>query len=355
MRWSLFKEGQVWVIRRWEGGRYKRLPVKRYRGIRDDYEKLSEFVKRLNAPIDVKEAVDYKHAFISPKLLDDYRDFLLAQIPTRKDALCEYAYLKEYFLDFFIGKLNLKNPLDWHKTHKTKWSTFLMGHADIPAPATKRKVVMAANRFMGWLHQQRPEDTPSLHFEPISKATYKKLEAQRLLDGEAKERTFIPDAHWDKIKKGLPQAIAPFALLSYHYGLRRAESLGFKQGDVKKGYLSVERQLMSLNEHAPLKGRLARKVPHWSATAAQAYGWTVQSFALTIHPDTLSDRWAEYMKGLDFKYDFHDLRHTWITRMMRKQHHRDVQLAAGHVNIETTMGYAHDDRAQDDEEFRPAS
>jgi integrase len=353
MRWSLFQEKGVWVIRRWEGGKYKRLPVKRYRSIRGDYEKLSEFVKRLNAPIDAKEVVDYKHAFISPSLLEEYREYLLAKIPTLSDALCEFAYLNDYCLNFFIGKLNLKGIEEWHRAHETKWAAYLLGQTSIAAPTTKRKVVMAMNRFAKWLHKKRPEDTPLLEFEPISPAKYRQIEAQWELDHEGEGRTFIPDADWGKIEAKLPPTIAPFALFAYYYGLRRNETLGLKPGDVRRDYLSVERQLKKLGVYAPLKGRTKRKVPHWAATPTQAYQWLVDMSQKLVHPRTLSERWAEYMKCLNFKYDFHDLRHTFITKMIRGRDPRDVQLAAGHKNIATTMAYLHDDRTLGDEEFKP--
>jgi integrase len=59
------------------------------------------------------------------------------------------------------------------------------------------------------------------------------------------------------------------------------------------------------------------------------------------------------MDELDFNYDFHDLRHTFITKAISAYPPRDVQLAAGHKSIETTMRYAHDNRNLDDEVFNP--
>ena len=62
------------------------------------------------------------------------------------------------------------------------------------------------------------------------------------------------------------------------------------------------------------------------------------------------------MRKLKFTYDFHALRHTFITKALGAGHTaRDVQLAAGHKNIETTMRYAHDHRTMDDEIFTPAA
>ncbi len=63
------------------------------------------------------------------------------------------------------------------------------------------------------------------------------------------------------------------------------------------------------------------------------------------------------MRGLKLDYDIHDIRHSWTTRAVRvkKLHIRDVQLAAGHENIETTMGYLQDDRVFEEVPFIPTS
>ena len=94
------------------------------------------------------------------------------------------------------------------------------------------------------------------------------------------------------------------------------------------------------------------------------------------HPDSLTDEWAAFIKkverglkeeaknngknpkNISFDYTYHDLRHTWITRAVRLKgkdlsHMRDVQLAAGHENIETTMRYLKDDREFSEEIYSP--
>jgi hypothetical protein len=86
MKWILSKEKQRGVdrpvIRRWVDGKLERMPVAKYRRIRDDYSALEEFVKRQNAPLELRQKVDYKHAFINDALLTDYYEDLLTDIPT---------------------------------------------------------------------------------------------------------------------------------------------------------------------------------------------------------------------------------------------------------------------------------
>jgi integrase len=356
MRWYLTKdkaEGQ-WVIR--GGEKNSRLPLHKYSRIRQDEAALRELVKRLNAPADVKLKVSYKHAFISPALLDDYLRYLKAQIPSESGAKQEYSYLRRHFLDYFIGKLDLMNPLDWHRVHETQWAEYLLSPLAPKAAKTKRDIIIAANRFMGWLHKQRPEEVPPLEFKPLSKAKFKDIEANREFRNEIKERTHIEDSDWKKIEAKLPESIRPFVLLAYYYGLRRSEALGVHVGDVKKDFLAVSSQLVRLRPETkfkPLKGKDARRVPHWLSRAPEAYQWVLEAAGRRINPSTLTHRWNEFMDELGLDYDFHELRHSFITKTIRKYPPRDVQLAAGHKDIRTTMRYAHDDRALNDEPFNP--
>lgn len=67
-----------------------------------------------------------------------------------------------------------------------------------------------------------------------------------------------------------------------------------------------------------------------------------------MRPDVLSHRWTSLMREPGLRYNFHELRHTWITRTRAKYNSREVQLAAGHANITTTERYSHDHRKFDD-------
>lgn len=353
MRWYLTKDKPTgpFVIR--GGKKNERYPLKKYIRIRDDEAALEQLVKRLNAPADAKLKVSYKHAFINQSLLDEYLRYLIAQIPRIEGARQEYSYLRRHFLDYFIGKLDLMNPLDWHRVHETQWAEFLLSK-EVPAAAkTKRDIVIAANRFMGWLHKQRPEEVPPLEFKPISKAKYKEIEAQRALGDGVKERGAIPPAHLARILRHLPEEISGHVRLALHYGLRRNETMGLQLADVKKGYLAISRQYSGRNDYRPLKGKDKRNVPHWAGHARHVYHWIESVSRYPMHPSSLSDAWASHLKTFGFSYDFHDLRHTFITKMLRHHPARDVQLAAGHKDIRTTMRYAHDDRKLDDEIFDP--
>lgn len=342
-KWSLFKDSGRWVIRRWEGKKNIRLPIRQYRGIRDDEEELRSFVRRLNAPLLAKEAVTFKHAFISPALLDEYMEMLRAQIPTEKNAVCQYRYMVKYFLNYFIGTLNLADPMRWYAVHKSKWAAWLI--AEKLSASTLRKTIQEANRFMEFLADKRPGEVAAIRFKPISRAKFRNLAAMEKL-GRGKDR-YVNDETWAKIEKKLPSNIKSVATLCYLYGLRRSEALGLTLKDVRKEYLSVARQNLLVGKSTALKGRKSRKTPHWYANPQRAY--ELIKGIMPMSPDSVADEWSELKTG----FNLHDLRATFITRALRDKKAREVQLAVGHENLATTMLYAQDHRDLQDDIYVP--
>jgi integrase len=369
--WFISKEGTRFTVRQemrdTATGKksFRRYPREKYKMYENDLSALEAFVKRINErefkAEKAYEAVKLKHAFIDDALLADFEEYLRANIPSKVYVTGIMGHVKRHFIGYFVNELHLKDPVEWHR-NQVKWARYLQ--SNVAAPKTKRAVVQAANRFIGWLSTQRP-DVPKVRFEPISRAVYSTLIAEHAADDKVQKPKMIEDADWDTIKDKLPKDIAPFVLLGYHYGLRRGETLAMEKKDVKNGYLAVERQISSVSRDTDgkllgyktkiLKGKLTREVPHWFCKPVDAHKWAALAAELRIHPDTLGQRWAQLMRDLGLHYTFHDLRHTWVTKAIRKEKvsPRDVQLAAGHKNIETTMGYLHDDRQHDDEEFNP--
>lgn len=340
--WSIVKDGEKVSIRRWENGKFKRLPVKKYGRLRGNLEELRAFVSRLNYQIEkeraTRDAVNFKHAFISPAMMDDYHDFLLSQVPNEGNAIREYNATVKHCLNYFVGSLNLSDPLEWHKVHKTKWAAYLT-KLEL-APTTLRGFIQGANRFLRWLHERRPAEAPPLVLAPLSRAALRQLTATYRLDNP-EERRFVTEEEWLALK--LPDSIRAAATFCYIYGLRRSEALALKPQDVRSGYLSVERQLVSLTDTAATKGKDLRKTPHWFGTAKDSAKLVKQ--IVLMHPDTFGEL---FVKATEGAFTLHSLRHTFISRAVRSQNIRDVMLAVGHKNIETTMGYLKDDRTLDD-------
>jgi hypothetical protein len=352
MKWYLGREKNQFVIRGWPGN--KRHPAAKYAAFRHDEEQLKAYIQRLNAPTILREKVELRHAFINDALLTEYLDFLKTKIPSEAGATTELSYLRNHALKYFINDLGLINPADWYAVSETKWAAYLLKHQKARSAKTKRDVVNALNRFIKWLHRKRPDEVPLVTFEPISRAKYAEIEARRAMSEEVLERRYVEPEHLKRILKNLPDKILGHVSLAAHYGLRRNETLGVRPGDVKHGYLSIERQLRRLGVVGPVKGRKSRKVPHWFSSAAQAYQWVELVTANPMHPRTLAAAWDALMRDLELPYNLHDLRHTWITNSVRKHAPRDVQLAAGHKDLRITMAYLKDDRDLDDEEWKPA-
>lgn len=326
-------------------------------------EELDQFVNKLNYRQDQKKKLELeiRSSFIPQVLLDEFRELLRLEIPTQRDYRYQYKRcFQAYFLRFFIHQLNVLDPNEWAK-HQSQWGAALLhqsAHKIFDRAMSKKtliKVVQVANRFMSFLHARIPTEYPAVKFKPFSKGTLRAYSAQLKLNADEPEGRYIPPHDWATIEKALPGNIRPFVLLAYHYGLRRAESLGFVgMESVKKGYLKISQQMVKKAVYGPLKDRDARDTPHWLGSPAEAYKWISEGLDLKMHPDTLGQRFAKLMVKLKLPYEMHDLRRTFITRALRVAAPRDVQLAVGHASIMTTMAYAQDDRDLSNETYKPA-
>lgn len=359
--WELKRQGDRWYIKqpvKKDDGKMssRTYPSKKLRQIRDNEEELKALVLRLNAELRAREitkkTVEIKHAYINDALLQRWHKERALETDR---ASVELGYIKTYFLNFFVGRLSLPNPVDWHRVHKSEWAAYLLGDETPQAPSTKRDIVQCANRFMLWLHTERPNEVPELEFRPIGKAKWKTLNAAWKLNEGRLVHKYIPDADWAKIVKKLPETISPYVKLAYAYGLRREEACGLKNGDVRKDYLAVVRSYSGKGKYGPPKGREPRKVPHWFAHPKEAYKWieALHKAGGPMHPDTLGEKFVEHCKELGLDYTMHDLRHTFCTRAYRAYNKNDVRMAAGHKDIRTTQRYIHDDTNLGDEEYKP--
>ncbi len=338
---------------------YPRYPAKAYSHI-TSREELEQFVNRLNHREDEtkKRNIEIRTSFIPATEMDAFRSHLRTRIPTEKDF--NYIYntvLQDYFLGFFIGVLKIYDPNQWPK-YQDAWAESLLGTSEksnlfdyAPSVKTIKTTIQTANRFVEFMHRRLPESFSLFKFDPIGAARLKDYDA-RIRHGDEPLGKYIPDDDWQVIEGALPIDIAPFVKLGYYYGLRRGETLGFNDMDVRNAFLRVERQLVAGSKYAPLKGRYARKTPHWFMSPAQCLELIRLGLNHRMHPDTLGARFVKLMKELGFKYEMHDLRRTFITKALRLQNPVDVQHAVGHKNLATTMRYQRDDRNLDDEVFK---
>lgn len=348
----------------------KRVPRRKYKHVGKSREALQALVDRLNYGLDIKakREQEVKSAFISETVIVSFRDALQTEIPNQKDF--RYLYntcFKSYFFNWFAEQS--ADPRDWVKIQSV-WAAALMGKSKRPqdnlfetkkSVKTLKAVVQVANRFMKHLHVQMPLEYPSIKFIPFSKGALKTYAAELLLaNGDPAVGQFVTSEDWAVIEGGLPTSLNCFINLMYHYGLRRGEALGFESTeDVGTRSLKVRQQLKANPFEGPvytiLKDKEVRETPHWFATPKQAYGWIQDSFDKKVHPDHLASMWDEYIGSLDMTYKLHDFRRTFITRALRAQPARDVQLAVGHQDLRTTLGYAQDDRELEDKPWKPGA
>jgi integrase len=76
------------------------------------------------------------------------------------------------------------------------------------------------------------------------------------------------------------------------------------------------------------------------------------SAGLPLNGDALSSRYERALEAAGLRrLRFHDLRHTFGTRMIREADVRRVQEWMGHADIQTTMKYLHYEPRQEDAEL----
>jgi integrase len=361
---------------------YERRPLKEFVHLTNEQD-LKDFVVRLNGrayqAMVAKKTIEAKHAWITPKIRDEFKEELEGRIANTKDANYAYGIMISKFLKFFLDLIEIKDPREWKK-YESEWGHALMNRPKkeanriwdknfTPSAKTLKSIIHVSNQFLDFLCKKYPEEYQYLKLDPISRAQMSHHEALRIHDDVDFTRAkYISHEHWETIKENLPFDIRPFVLLGYYYGLRRSECLGVLPKDLRKDFLSVERQVASVKNGTPktkpLKDRENRKTPHWIIKPETTYEIIEEIERVTvIHPDTFSVKWSEFMEKLGFDYQLHDLRRTFITNCFRlppgsgigktEVLPTDIQLAVGHENIATTMKYKQDDRQLNEDRFIP--
>jgi integrase len=336
--------------------KWETYPKAKYEGFSES--EIEALLRRLNASYEAEEAAakaryQYDHAYINVKILSDFETHLTTKA-TNKDHIRDVIHaLNEYVLEYFVKQAKLPDPNHWRQ-HEEKYGQFLLKTK--LSPGYIKKIIHTANRFIRFLNKKYPDEVALFKLEPVSQTVLKTQKAREADDGDL-EGKYISKEDYERICEVVDPRLLPNVKLGYHYGLRRAETLGLTIDDIYETELSVERQLISVGGLAPmtdiLKGKEKRTVPHWNCTPDDAFAW-ISALEL-MHPDTMSKRWEKSVKvdgGLDF--DFHDLRHTFITDALQDHHWKDVRLAAGHKQLATTERYIRDHRKKARKKFKPS-
>jgi integrase len=326
---------------------WQRLPAKQYKNKSE--QELDSLLNQLNASHATTQRLrdehfNYKLAYINEKSINKFEEFLLTQANSRHHVQALLSYLDTYGFKYFIQTKQINDPAQWYLA-ESNWGQWLIAQG--LAANTIKQIVAVVNRYLEFIQRKVYTDMPAVRrLEPIGRNKLKRMQLDT-----GKKTAFITDATWQKIvdwfKRNDPEAL-PNVLLAEAYGLRLAESQGLDKTKFFHAYLLVneqgERILHGSIKRAPIKTNDERKVPHWNVDARKAWEWVKQ--VKPMHPDTLNRRVNAGFAV--FGHGSHDMRRRFITKALRQHSPRDVQAAAGHKNIVTTMQYAQDDRELQD-------
>jgi integrase len=177
---------------------------------------------------------------------------------------------------------------------------------------------------------------------------------------------FSPEEVWTLVRAAASEIDGAIFLTAAFTGLRRGELLGLRWRDIDfEGSTIRIRASYAAGELTTPKSGKVRAVPMAPDVAAalarigQRERFTgdddfvfAGASGMPLDPDALSSRYEKALEvgGLR-RLRFHDLRHTFGTRMIREADIRRVQEWMGHADIQTTMKYLHYEPRKEDAEL----
>lgn len=183
------------------------------------------------------------------------------------------------------------------------------------------------------------------------------VEAVDKPDHEGKQGRAIEGADWQLLAPIIRESVA-FSLACFA-GLRRGEVLGLRRGDIdlEAGLIRIERQRVRVRGQlvtAPPKSSAGVRIvpisPELAPILTKAVRYLLPAaYLVPISPETLGRRWntAQKAAGIKALYRFHDLRHTYATRLVLDGINlRVLQYVIGHADYQLTVStYTHIDAA----------
>lgn len=179
------------------------------------------------------------------------------------------------------------------------------------------------------------------------------VEAVDKPDHEGKQGRAIEGADWQLLAPIIHESVA-FSLACFA-GLRRGEVLGLRRGDIdlEAGLIRIERQRVRVRGQlvtAPPKSSAGVRIvpisPELAPILIKAVRYLLPAaYLVPISPETLGRRWntAQKAAGIKAPYRFHDLRHTYATRLVLEGINlRVLQYVIGHADYQLTVStYTH--------------
>ena len=177
---------------------------------------------------------------------------------------------------------------------------------------------------------------------------------------------FSPEEIWALVRAAASEIDGTIFLTAAFTGLRRGELLGllWRDVDFDASTIRVRASYAAGKLTTPKSGKvravpMAPDVASALARIGQRDRFTGEDefvFAgeggLPLDGDALSSRYVRALQAAGLRrLRFHDLRHTFGTRMIREADIRRVQEWMGHADIQTTMKYLHYESRKEDAEL----
>ena len=179
-------------------------------------------------------------------------------------------------------------------------------------------------------------------------------------------QVFSPEEVWALVRAAKSEADAAIFLTAAFTGLRRGELLGLRWRDVDFAGSTIRvRASYAAGKLTTPKSGKVRAVPMAPdvANALAKLGGRERytgdddfvfagEAGLPLDGDALSGRYRDALARAELRpLRFHDLRHTFGTRMIAKADIRRVQEWMGHADVQTTMKYLHYAPREEDAEL----
>lgn len=345
---------------------------------------------RLKSKIEAREAWMIRSDFIKvqgSELSMKFKAYMMARSANDRHSKQCVRLVEMHFLNYFYYEREkpLFDYLEWHSLKiQAEYIDYLMskkseskrfGKPVALASKTIKAIIQYINHFFKFLHIESDGQIPELKFTfpSITNARYVEHTSKRRkelgIKYTAPNKQYIDQDTFELIYVTAPVDIKSAIWIAYKFGLRRSEVLGLESTHNKKTYLKVEEQLLALKSDrdlnggrvilektkGPLKNRdeAGRKVPHWYAKPSELYEH-LQRLEF-MHPSGLTERWTALMDEMGLDYEFKHLRNAFCSNALRDMNKFkigpvEVQLAMGHHDLRTTMGYLRDFRELDDDE-----
>lgn len=352
---------KVWCLRYRSGGKSKRLrigdaetitPAAARRSVKGILGRIAQGEDPNQIKVEQKrERQRSKDSSLKVFLDERYAPWVTVERKTGVDLV---KRIKSSFVDFLDRPMDGITTWDMERWRKTK-------HEAGRQPSTTNRDLNALKACLGkateWgvidrhpLAGLKPRKTDKeAPIRVISEAEEAALrKALRVRDGRLREARANGNAWRAQREYALRPDLGAFAdhlepvvLLALATGMRRGEILTLRTEDVKAGSVTVRGTATKSQQSRviPLNAEAQRVLTDWNPAGEWVFPGSDEEAALT----TIKKSWAALRKAAGLpSVRFHDLRHTFATRLLQRGADiRTVSALLGHQDIAITARYLH--------------